>query len=53
VTHNKDEIEDALRTQIKHGSYPTEPVYGDGTAGVKIADVLAGCSWRIQKRIVY
>jgi UDP-hydrolysing UDP-N-acetyl-D-glucosamine 2-epimerase len=53
VPNHKDAIAQALRKQIEHGRYPSEPVYGDGTAGKKIADVLATCSWTIQKRITY
>lgn len=53
VPHSKNEINQAIHKQIKNGHYDMEPIYGDGTAGMKIADVLASCTWEIQKRIVY
>ncbi|WP_045221192.1 UDP-N-acetylglucosamine 2-epimerase [Desulfonatronum thioautotrophicum] len=53
VPHDRDAIAEALCRQVKVGRYPSEPVYGDGTAGQKIAGVLAACSWNIQKRITY
>jgi hypothetical protein len=35
------EIEKAIRKQIIHGKYNHNPLFGDGKAGRKIADVLA------------
>ena len=52
-SHDSDSIYSAVMAQINHGSYSRDPIYGDGNAGKKIADVLSKCSWRIQKRIVY
>ena len=46
-------ILDTLNQQIAHGPYDSEPVYGDGTAGVQIADVLAEKTVEIQKLITY
>lgn len=43
----------AIREQLTHGRYASEPIYGDGKAGQRIADVLATCEVQIQKRIVY
>lgn len=53
VDHNTAAIEDAVSHQIKHGRYETEPIYGDGHAGERIADTLSRCSWRLQKQITY
>lgn len=53
VDHNADEIYNAIVKQVQHGAYGHEPIYGDGTAGKRIADTLSKCSWKIQKRIVY
>lgn len=54
VGHTREEIAGALAAQIAHGRYPMEPIYGDGTAGRKIADVLAGLGTiDVQKRITY
>lgn len=53
VDHNANAIADAVAEQVRHGPYPGEPIYGDGHAGERIADVLSRCSWRLQKRITY
>ncbi len=46
-------IEKAIQKQILHGCYQSEHLYGDGSSGQKIADILSKCSWQIQKRISY
>ena len=53
VDHDRKEIADAIHRQMKHGRYPSEPIYGDGNAGERIADVLSHCSVRLQKQITY
>jgi UDP-hydrolysing UDP-N-acetyl-D-glucosamine 2-epimerase len=53
VDYDHGEIAEAVRGQLDHGSYATEPIYGDGHAGERIADVLARVEVRVQKRIRY
>jgi UDP-hydrolysing UDP-N-acetyl-D-glucosamine 2-epimerase len=54
VPHETAAISKALRAQIAHGRYSSDPIYGDGNAGQRIADVLATKrDIRIQKRITY
>jgi len=53
VGHHKDEIKEAIAAQLKHGWYEMEPIYGDGAAGVRIADVLSKCQVETQKVITY
>jgi len=53
VGHDRKAITDAIDRQARHGRYPSDPVYGDGHAGERIADVLARCTVRIQKRMTY
>ena len=53
VPYKGSKISDALEKQIINGPYKTEPIYGDGTAGKQIANILAKCNWKIQKRITY
>jgi UDP-hydrolysing UDP-N-acetyl-D-glucosamine 2-epimerase len=49
-----DGVLQAVRTQIAHGRYERDPIYGDGNAGERIADVLATkADIQIQKRITY
>jgi UDP-hydrolysing UDP-N-acetyl-D-glucosamine 2-epimerase len=53
VKNNKNDILNAIKTQIIHGTYKHEPIYGDGNAGKKIADILSKCNTIIQKQITY
>ena len=53
VEDNQQQIKSAIDKQIKHGAYEMEPIYGDGKAGERIADILASCTWEIQKTIAY
>lgn len=53
VGHDRAAIAAAIRRQLTHGRYARDPIYGDGSAGAKIADVLATCSFNLDKRIAY
>lgn len=54
VGYEKAEIKEGILKQIKHGPYPMEPIYGEGDAGKRIADVLAKLGpVQVQKRITY
>jgi UDP-hydrolysing UDP-N-acetyl-D-glucosamine 2-epimerase len=51
--HDRNAIADAVRRQVAHGPYAPAHIYGDGTAGGRIADVLARTPLHVQKRIQY
>lgn len=53
VPYNKEKILDGINRQIDHGPYKSEPIYGYGSAGGKIAEVLSNCTWKIQKHITF
>ena len=53
VPHDRAAIADAVRRQVAHGPYAPAHIYGDGTAGGRIADVLARTPLHVQKRIQY
>jgi UDP-hydrolysing UDP-N-acetyl-D-glucosamine 2-epimerase len=53
VGYDRREIVDAVRAQLEHGPYQHEPIYGDGQAGGRIADILATCDLSIVKRMAY
>lgn len=53
VGHEPDEIADAMRAQIVHGPYESDHLFGDGSAGARIADVLARVEPPIQKVLRY
>lgn len=51
--HSKQEIMDATIRQIDHGHYTPEFIYGDGFAGIKIAEALAKIDLKFHKMITY
>ncbi len=53
VDHDHKQVADAVEQQMKHGPYSPEPIYGDGRAGERIADILSHCTVRLQKQITY
>ena len=53
VGYDAGAIAAAVRAQIAHGRYERSTLFGDGTAGRKIAEVLARIEGEIQKRITY
>jgi UDP-hydrolysing UDP-N-acetyl-D-glucosamine 2-epimerase len=53
VDYDRAAITAAIRSQVKHGPYPSAHLYGDGKAGARIADLLSTAPLQIQKRIQY
>ena len=53
AAYNKDAIFIAVRKQLDHGFYKRDALFGDGTAGIQIADLLASVNVSIQKSITY
>ena len=53
VDHDEKKIYDAIKYQINSGKYRPNPIYGNGNAGNKIANTLAECNVKLQKRITY
>jgi UDP-hydrolysing UDP-N-acetyl-D-glucosamine 2-epimerase len=51
VDYDKDAIADAIRDQAANGRYERDMLFGDGSAGTQIADVLAVARPSIQKRL--
>ena len=51
--HEAKAIAAAIRRQVDHGRYAMQPIYGDGKAGERIAEVLARCQVSVQKPITY
>jgi UDP-hydrolysing UDP-N-acetyl-D-glucosamine 2-epimerase len=51
VEHDSDQIADAIRDQIAHGPYDPSLLFGDGTAGRRVAEVLATARPTIQKQL--
>jgi hypothetical protein len=53
VGHDRGEIAGALGKHFSNGRYPRDPLYGNGDAGPRIADVLAEATLRIDKMLQY
>jgi UDP-hydrolysing UDP-N-acetyl-D-glucosamine 2-epimerase len=53
VTYDSKQIKAAIQKQIRHGKYTSSTIYGDGTAGKKIARILAQFRPSVQKRLSY
>ena len=53
VGYDRHEIVEAVHAQLEHGPFEHEPIYGDGHAGGRIADILASCDLSIDKRMTY
>jgi UDP-hydrolysing UDP-N-acetyl-D-glucosamine 2-epimerase len=51
--YDRDAIVDAVGSQLEHGPYDSEAIYGDGGAGERIADILAHSEISNRKRIAY
>jgi UDP-hydrolysing UDP-N-acetyl-D-glucosamine 2-epimerase len=53
VDYDAAQIADAVKTQMANGRYEMEPIYGDGHAGERIAEILSTKALTIHKRITY
>lgn len=53
VDHDRASISAAIRSQAARGRLPSDPLYGDGNAGPRIAAALARVEPRIEKRLSY
>ena len=53
VDYNAKAIRDAVADRLRSGRFPSEPIYGDGKAGPRIADVLSSEKLSIEKVITY
>lgn len=53
VDYRRDDIARAVQWHLDNGRPPLDPLYGDGRAGERIADLLARVSLNIDKRLTY
>ncbi|TSC59240.1 MAG: UDP-N-acetylglucosamine 2-epimerase [Candidatus Peregrinibacteria bacterium Greene0416_19] len=51
--HDHAAIVSAVKKQLAHGPYEPDTLYGDGTAGEKIADILSTATLSVQKQLTY
>lgn len=53
VPHQYVAIRQAIEIHLANGRYESDPIYGHGDAGERIAQVLATCDLSIEKRLTY
>lgn len=53
VSHNKTQIINAIKKQLKLGKYKKEIIYGDGKSGFRLADILSRIKVNVQKQNYY
>jgi UDP-hydrolysing UDP-N-acetyl-D-glucosamine 2-epimerase len=53
VEHDSTCIQNAVKTQVSHGHYPSDQIYGSGHAGNIIGQVLATADFTPRKKITY
>lgn len=53
VGYSRREIQAAIHTQLTRGRFSVDYLYGDGTAGQKIAQLLSQVELKIEKRLAY
>lgn len=53
VGYDREEIAAAIRRHLRNGRYGSDPVYGHGRAGERIAELLAAEPLGIEKRLTY
>jgi hypothetical protein len=53
VEHQTAAIATAIHDHVRRGRPAPDRLYGDGHAGIRIADTLATCELRVEKRLTY
>lgn len=53
VDYDREEIRRAVDLHLNNGRYPSDPLYGNGSAGERIAHLLATEELRVAKRLTY
>jgi len=53
VDYSNKEIIKAIEKQLNHGKYDSSALYGDGKAGIRIADILVNKLPSIQKKLFF
>jgi UDP-hydrolysing UDP-N-acetyl-D-glucosamine 2-epimerase len=53
VDHDRAAITEAIDRHLRNGRPASDPLYGDGGAGVRIADRIAAAELTVEKRLTY
>lgn len=51
--YDAEKIIEAIRAQVAHGRYPSDPIFGDCNAGTRMADILSRIPLRVEKKLHY
>ena len=51
--YNRSAIADAIQDRLQAGKFESEPIYGDGKAGPRIAEILTKATFDLNKVITY
>jgi UDP-N-acetylglucosamine 2-epimerase len=51
--YNRSAIVDAIQDRLQAGKFESEPIYGDGKAGPRIAEILTKATFDLNKVITY
>ena len=51
--YNRDQIRKAVEKQLSNRRYPSDPLYGNGNAGERIAQILSETPLKFEKRLNY
>lgn len=53
VDHDRAAILEAIQKNAAHGRFASDPIYGDGKAGERIADLLSKVPLKFEKQLTY
>ncbi len=53
VDYERNEITKGINKQVENGRFPSDGLYGDGNAGIKIADLLSRVELKFDKKLTY
>jgi len=53
VEHESVQIYAAIKQQVNRGPFDSDPIYGNGSAGIQMAEILSKCPIRLQKTICF
>jgi hypothetical protein len=53
VAYDAEAIGSAIEKQVAAARFECDPIYGDGQAGARIADLLAEVPLGVEKRLTY
>ncbi len=53
IGYEREGIVETVKRHLANGRYPSEPLYGDGAAGTRIATLLADAPLTVKKKITY